>query len=201
MRNRNPKTALALAIACSLGALPTYAESTSDHGSGALSAASHLDISVVVPRVLRFRVGTEGSTIDQITFTVPDTSVGVPGNISGTGGDAAGGSGANVSVIGNGGQITITETNNSAGAGLKHPTLTDTISYAWITTATSDPNLTPPTLSNAGGGTSTPSLNTSNVTNRAAVWTYAYTNPQIVSAGTYGTNANGGRVTYTATMP
>lgn len=201
MKNRNPKIALALAIACALTPLATYAESTSDHGSGTLSAAAHLDISVVVPRVLKFRVGTAGATVDQITFTVPDTSIGVPGSIAGTGGDAGGGSGANVSVMGNGGQVTITETNNSGGAGLKHPTLSDTISYAWITTTSSDPNLNPPTLSNAGGSTSTPSLNTSNVTNRTAVWTYAYTNPQIVSAGTYGTSANGGRVAYTATMP
>jgi hypothetical protein len=201
MKNRNPRIILALAVACALVAPATRAETSSDHGSGALSAASHLDISVVVPRFLRFRVGTAGATIDQITFTVPGANVGDATPVAGTGGDAGSGSAASVSIIGNGGQITITESNNSGGAGLQHATLADTIAYTSITTTSSDPNLNAPTLSNAGGGTSTPVLNTTNITNRAAVWTYAYTNTAVVSAGTYGTSAKGGRVSYTATMP
>jgi hypothetical protein len=44
-------------------------------------------------------------------------------------------------------------------------------------------------------------LNSSNVTNRTAVWTYSYLNTTVPSAGTYGTSAKGGRVTYTASMP
>jgi len=143
-----------------------------------------------------------GATIDQITFTVPAANVGNATPVAGTGGDAGGGSAANVSVLGNGGQITITESNNGTGTGLQHATLADTISYSQITTTSSDTtNLQRPVLSDAGGNTSQPVLNAGNVTNRSAVWTYAYANSNVVSAGTYGTSAKGGRVTYTASMP
>jgi hypothetical protein len=172
------------------------------NGNGALSTNARIDFSVVIPRFLSFRVGTTGVTIDQITFSPTAATVGNSTPISGTGGDAGAGTAANVSVLGNGGQITISEANNSAGAGLKHATLADTISYTEITTSSSDGNLPAPALSNAGGNTSTPVLNgASSVTNRTAVWTYAYANTTIPSAGTYGTSAKGGRVTYTASMP
>ena len=204
----NTKTLiLKAAVAASLGiamcaALPANAESTTVTGAGALSAPAHLDFSIVIPRFLSFRVGTVGATIDQITFTVPAASVGNSTPVAGTGGDAGGGSASNVSVVGNGGQITITEANNGGGTGLHHATLADVINYNQITTSSSDAvNLNAPTLSNAGGNTSTPVLSASNVTNRTAVWTYGYANTTIPSAGTYGTNAHGGRVTYTASMP
>lgn len=201
-KNRNPKIAPAIALACSFAALAAHAETSSDDGAGALSAASRLDLSMVIPRFLTFRVGTAGATIDQITFTVPVASVGNSTPVAGTGGDAGGGSAANVSVIGNGGQVTITESNNSAGLGLKHATLSDSIPYASIATTSSDAaNLNAPALSNARGNTSTPALSASNVTSRSAIWTYAYANTLLASAGTYGTNAKGGRVTYTAAMP
>ena len=197
------KAAVAMAIGAALaGTLPAHAESTSVNGNGALSTTAHLDFSIVIPRFLSFRVGTVGATIDQITFTVPAASVGNSTPVAGTGGDAGGGSAANVSVLGNGGQITISESNNGTGTGLQHATLADTISYSEIATSSSDAvNLNAPTLSNAGGNTSTPVLSAGNVTNRSAVWTYAYANTTIPSAGTYGTSAKGGRVTYTATMP
>jgi len=203
MRTRILKSALAACFGLTLAAaIPVHAESTTVTGAGALSAPAHLDFSLVIPRFLSFRVGTVGATINQITFTVPGASVGNSTPVAGTGGDAGGGTAANVSVVGNGGQITITESNNGAGAGLRHATLTDTIAYSQITTTSSDTtNLQRPVLSNAGGNTSTPVLNASNVTNRTAVWTYAYANTTIPSAGTYGTNAHGGRVTYTAAMP
>ena len=195
-------TALAALVATAVGANNAGAESTTVNGAGALSAPAHLDFSIVIPRFLNFRVGTVGATIDQITFSPTAAVVGNSTPIAGTGGDAAGGSGANVSVLGNGGQVTITESNNSAGAGLKHATLADAINYSQITTSSSDStNLNAPTLSNAGGNTATPVLSASNVTNRSAIWTYAYANTTVPSAGTYGTSANGGRVTYTASMP
>jgi hypothetical protein len=200
MNNRILK--IALAIACAFAALGTHAESSSSNGPGTLSATARLDLPVVVPGILKFRVGSAGAPIGQITFTVPPANVADGTPIAGTGGDAGSGSAANVSVMGNGGQVTITESNNSAGAGLQHATLADTIAYSSISTTSSDSaNLNAPVLSNAGGNTTTPSLNTSNVTNRTAVWTYAYANTALVSAGTYGTNAKGGRVTYAATMP
>lgn len=197
------KAALAMALGATLSAaLPAHAESSSVNGGAGLSTATHLDFSIVIPRFLSFRVGTTGATIDQITFSPTAAQVGNSVSVSGTGGDAGGGTAANVSVVGNGGQITISESNNSLGAGLKHATLADTISYAEITTTSSDAaNLAAPTLSNAGGNTSTPVLSAGNVTNRTAVWTYGYANTTIPSAGTYGTSAKGGRVTYTASMP
>ena len=198
-----PQFALkALAAGIAAAAFSANAETTTVTGAGALSAPAHLDFSVVVPRFLTFRVGTASATIDQITFTVPGANVGDSTPIAGTGGDAAAGSGANVVVKGTGGQVTITESNNGTGTGLQHATLTDTIAFTQITTTSSDAtNLNAPALSNAGGNTSTPVLNSGNVTNRTAVWTYAYANTTIPSAGTYGTSAKGGRVTYTASMP
>lgn len=194
--------ALAIGIAAMGAAFAVHAETTTVTGGGALSAPAHLDFAVVVPRFLTFRVGTNGATIDLITFTVPGANVGDATPIAGTGGDAGGGSAANVAVKGNGGQITITESNNGTGTGLQHATLTDTISFTEIATTSSDAvNLNAPALSNAGGNTATPVLNSSNVTNRTAVWTYSYLNTTIPSAGTYGTSAKGGRVTYTASMP
>jgi len=202
--NKLLKAALAISFGASLAAaIPAHAESVTVTGAGALSAPARLDFSIVIPRFLSFRVGTAGATIDQITFTVPGANVGDSTPIAGTGGDAGGGSAANVSVLGNGGQITITEANNGGGTGLAHATLAGTsISYSQITTTSSDTvNLQRPVLSDAGGNTSTPVLNSGNVTNRSAVWTYAYANSTIPSAGTYGTSAKGGRVTYTAAMP
>jgi hypothetical protein len=197
------KTALALSLGTALaGAIPAHAERTTTTGGGALSTTAHVDFSIVIPRFLTFRVGTASGTIDLITFTVPAANVGDSTPIAGTGGDAGAGTAENVSVLGNGGQVTITESNNSAGAGLAHATLAENIPYTEITTTSSDTaNLQRPVLSNAGGNTSLPVLNSGNVTNRSATWTYAYANTAVHSAGTYGTSAKGGRVTYTASMP
>ena len=201
MKSHFALKALAAGIAATAAAFAANAETTTVTGAGALSAPAHLDFAVVIPRFLTFRVGTNSATIDQITFTVPGANVGDSTPIAGTGGDASA-SAANVAVKGNGGQITITESNNGTGTGLQHATLTDTIAFTQITTTSSDStNLNAPALSNAGGNTATPVLNSSNVTNRTAVWTYAYANTTIPSAGTYGTSAKGGRVTYTAAMP
>jgi hypothetical protein len=201
-RIRASGKAVAIGMLAASAALVARAETTTVTGAGALSAPAHMDFSIVIPRFLSFRVGTAGATIDQITFSVPGASVGNSTPVAGTGGDAAGGSGANVVVLGNGGQVTITPTNNGSGNGLQHSTLAEFINYSQITTTSNDAaNLPAPTLSNAGGVASTPVLNAGNVTNRSAVWTYAYANTSVPSAGTYGTNAKGGRVTYTASMP
>ncbi len=197
------KTAFALGMGAALAAaIPAHAERTTVNGGGALSTDARLDFSIVIPRFLSFRVGTTGATIDQITFTVPAANVGDSTPIAGTGGDAGGGTAANVTVVGNGGQITITENNNGGGSGLAHASLAENISYSEISTTSSDAaNLQRPVLSDAGGNTSLPVLNTGDVTNRSAVWTYSYANSAIHSAGTYGTSTKGGRVTYTASMP
>src|SRR5512140_3486554 len=142
MMMNTKSTILRAAIATALGAgallgFPANAETTTVTGGGALSTPAHLDFAVVVPRFLTFRVGTNTTTIDVITFTVPGANVGDSTAIAGTGGDA-GGTAANVAVKGNGGQITITEANNGTGTGLQHATLTDTISFTQIATTSSD---------------------------------------------------------------
>ena len=206
MKPNQLKKLAALVIAGTAAmAVPQFAsaEQTQVTGAGALSTGARLDFSIVIPRFLRFRVGTNApaTTVDQITFTVPGANVGDSSLIAGTGGDA-GGTAANVTIQGNGGQVTITEANNGGGLGLKHATLAQYINYNQIQTVSSDAaNLQRPVLSNAGGGTSLPVLNAGNVTNRTATWTYSYLNTTIPTAGTYGTTANGGRVTYTASMP
>ena len=202
--NKLLKAALAVSFGATLAAaIPAHAESTTVNGAGTLNAPAHLDFSIVIPQFLSFQVGTAGATIDQITFTVPGANVGNSTPVAGTGGNAGGGSAASVAVVANGGQVTITESNNGGGNGLAHATLAGTyISYSQINTTSSDTtNLQNPVLSDAGGNTSTPVLNTGNVTNRSATWTYAYANTTIPSSGTYGTSTKGGRVTYTAATP
>jgi hypothetical protein len=110
----------------------------------------------------------------------------------------------NVEVVGNNGQVTITPTNSSGGAGIGTGTPSDgRINFDQIGTTTTLAQLPAPVLTNAGGAPVAPTLNSALVTRRTAVWTFSYLNQTIPSAGTYGGvgPANGGRVTYTATMP
>jgi hypothetical protein len=192
---------LAAGVATALAPALVQAEQTTDN-SAPYSTSARLDFRVIIPGFLRLRVGTVGATIDEITFDVPAANVGDSTPIAGTGGDAGGGTAANVHVAGNNGQITITENNNSGSNGLGTGNPADGfIAYTEITTTSSLPQLPAPALSNAGGNTSLPTLNGGQVTNRTGVWTYGYANTTVPSAGTYGGQANGGRVTYTATMP
>ena len=193
---------LAMLAACAL-ALPVCAEQPATDTVAPFNVSARLNFSLTYPGFLRFRVGTAGGTVDTIGFTVPAATVGSSIPIAGAGGDA-GGSSANVQVVGNNGQVTITATNSSAGLGIGTGTASDgRINYNQISTATSSAQLPAPVLTNAGGTTVQPTLNAPLVTQRTAVWTYAYLNQTIPSAGTYGgaVAARGGRVTYTATMP
>jgi len=180
-----------LLAAIGMTPLAVLAESDFDSGAGALSAAARLNLRVTIPEFLFFRVGNTGATIDTITFAPAVIDVGDSTPVAGTGGDAAAGSGASVRLVSNAGQITITETNDTSnglegGAG--------DIALTEISVTSDDANLGTPTLSNAGGGTSTPVLNGGNVTNRSAVWTYAYNNTTIPEADNYDVE-----ITYTAT--
>ena len=179
------------------------AEQPATDATAPFNVSARLNFSLTYPGFLRFRVGSTGATVDTIGFTVPAANVGSSVPIAGTGGDA-GGSSANVEVVGNNGQVTITATNRSAGLGIGTGTASDgRINYNQISTTTSSAQLPAPLLTNAGGTTVQPALNAPLVTQRTAVWTYAYLNQTIPSAGTYGgaNAARGGRVTYTATMP
>lgn len=194
------KLLLAAGVAAALAPAALQAETAFDTTSP-YSAAVNLDFRIIIPGFLRLRVGTAGAPIDQITFTVPAANVGDTTPIAGTGGDAAP-SASNVSVQGNNGQVTITETNSSGGTGLGTGVVADGfINYNQITTASSNGSLPAPTLSNAGGNTALPALTGTKITNQNAVWTFSYLNTTVPAAGTFGGSANGGRVTYTATMP
>lgn len=189
-------------LAAGLPATPVSAEQRNDT-TNPLNVNARLNFRVVYPRFLSFRVGTTGAAVNLLDFTVPAAQVGSGTPIAGTGGDA-GPSGVNVQVVGNNGQVTITPTNNSGGLGIGTGAPADgRINYNQIGTATSVPQLPAPVLANAGGAAVTPTLNSALVTQRTAVWTFSYLNQTIPSAGTYGGagGANGGRVTYTATMP
>ena len=181
-------------------AIPQFAraESNSDSGAGILSAAADLDFRIIVPRFLFFRVGTAGAgNVDEIQFDLTG-SVGILGDgtdISATAGGDAGVGQVNVVVLSNAGQITITETNNGGGSGLSDGG-TNNISYAELLTSSNAGTLAAPTLSDAGGNTSTPTLTAGNVTVRSAVWTYSYDNTAVYEAATYT-----GTATYTATSP
>ncbi|MBL0143382.1 MAG: hypothetical protein IPP91_15045 [Betaproteobacteria bacterium] len=188
------------ALAIAGGAL---AEQPATDTTAPYAVDARLNFRIVYPAFLRFRVGTAGATINTLTFAVPVANVGDSTAIAATGGDTGGGSALNVEVAGNNGQVTITATNSSGGLGIGTGRAADgRISYDQIATTTSDPQLPAPLLTNAGGTTSQPALSSSLVTKRAAVWSFAYLNQILPSAGSYGGSAaRGGRVTYTAAMP
>jgi hypothetical protein len=188
------KHIVTLGLLTAIGLAPLAAQAESDSGSGASpSAAARLNLQVVIPSFLLFRIGSTGATIDTITFSPGAAVVGDSSSIDGTGGDA-GPSGASVRLRSNGGQVTIAETNDGGGNGL-NGTATD-ISLTEISVSSDDAALDTPTLSDAGGNTSSPTLTGGNVTNRSAVWTYAYNNTTVPDADTYDVE-----ITYTASTP
>lgn len=190
-------------LAC--GALPSHADVSVATGAGA-SASARINFRVIVPAFLRFRIGSDVvGQADTLTFVVPYQRVGDGASVPAQGGDARDGSGETVSVFSNGGQVTITESNNSGGTGLAEESGVERfISYASIRTVSSDPAYLPsPSLSDTGGNTALPVMNTAGVTNRTSVWTYTYANSEgfVPPQGTYGGSTRGGQVTYTAAIP
>ena len=189
---------LALAGVASLGLIaltPAFAESDFQTGGGALNANARLDFRVVIPKFIRFQVGSAGATIDLVEFTVPAANVGDATPIARTNGGAV-----PVLLQSNNGNVSLTATtlgqlNNGAG---------ENISFADISSTSSDPNFNVPTLVNGGTSaavTVTPNVGT-RVINRTANWTFSYANTSTVGAGSYGgVNVNNGRVTYTASLP
>lgn len=181
------------------------AESNFQTGAGALSASTHVDFQIVVPKMLYLRVGTgvdrtTVNTVDLITFNVPAANVGDASVIAGTGGDLTAGV-VTARVLSNSGTVTlstITPNGIKDAAG-------DVISYGQIALAvgnnTTATPFTPPAMTDGTTTTSTiaPTLN---VVNQDAKWTFTFKNQNVVAAGTYGgVNTNQSRVTYTAAIP
>jgi len=189
---------LAFNAACCLPAA-VLAESNSDNTGPTYSASARLNLQVVIPSFLYFQVGSTGTgSIDTITFSPTAGQLGSSSPISGAGGNAASGSGADVVVRGNGGQITITESNNGGGLGFSDGG-SNNISLSEISVDDSaNASLPAPTLSDTGGNTSQPALNggASQVTDQSSTWVYAYSNTTVPEAGTYDV-----QLTYTASMP
>jgi hypothetical protein len=191
---RFTKTLIAAAL---LASVPMLANAESDFqtGAGALNANARLDFRVVVPKFIRFQVGSAGNVVDLVEFTVPAANVGDGSDIARTNGGAV-----PVSLQSNNGNVSLTATtlgqlNNGAG---------ENISFAEILSTSSDPLFNAPTLLNGATSaaiTVTPNVGT-RVINRTANWSFAYSNTNFTGAGNYGgVNVNNGRVTYTASLP
>jgi hypothetical protein len=194
-----------LVIALGLGATAISGNVLAASGTSTATpavVANQVNFSIVIPAFLTFRVGTVGATINTMLFTVPVANVGNATAVAATGGDApAGGTGVNVSVIGNRGQVTITTAVAGAGAGLGTGTAADGfINYNQISTvSTNVGGLNAPVLANAAVPAVLPTLGVGpagRVTNQTAIWNYSYLNTTVPSSGTYT-----GSATYTATMP
>lgn len=188
--------ALSGIVAASFAAIaPAHADSKFTTGAGAISAAPQLDFRVIIPKFIRFSVGTAvDGTVDLVEFTVPAANVGDTSDIARTNGGVVA-----VSLLSNGGNVTLTGTTTGA--------LTDgveNISFAEILSTSDSAGLNAPTLVDGAASaplTITPNVGTK-VVNRTANWSFAYSNTNVVGAGSYGgVNTNNGRVTYTASLP
>lgn len=184
-----------------------FANAESNFATGAAAqstgagASARLDFRIVIPEFIYFRVGSSGGTIDTVNFEpTADDVYNATSDIAATAGSGT----VAVSLVSNAGGVRITPSNNSGGNGLSNGLATPNyISYAQINTATGDPALPAPELLNPGGTSVniTPNIS-ANVTRITTTWTYTYDNPtDPPAAGTYGTAANGGQVTYTAAIP
>jgi len=199
-------------LAAAAAAVPMLcsAESNFQNGAGALTATAHVDFQITIPKFLFLRVGSGTGTaaggfgtlgtIDLITWAPTAAQVGNGTALAGTGGDLTGGVETAV-VVANNGNVTLSSTTTGPlndGAG-------DAISYGKITT-TATANTTATTLAApalADGATTTVTLTAvGKVVQQDAKWAYTYANNTTPPAGTYGgVNSNGGRVTYTASLP
>jgi hypothetical protein len=203
MRSTLKPLALLMILLTSWPGIAT-AEQPATDTNAPFAVAARLNMRLVYPRFLFFRVGTAGAAVNLLTFTAAAGAVGNSTPVAATGGTALGGTALDIEVRGNNGQVTITANNSSGGLGLGTGVVADgRINYNQIATTSSTPLLPAPALTNAGGTTAQPALNSALVTQQAAQWSYAYLNNTVPSAGTYGGTvaARGGQVTYTATMP
>lgn len=191
------KLGAAAMVAALLAPFGAQAESSFATGAGALSTTASVDFRITIPKFLSLRVGPTGSGISIIDFAPAAANVGSGTPVAGTGGDAGPGA-VTATVIGNGGAVTLVA--NTPGA-LNNGVATQTISWAQVTTASSNPSLLAPTLAN-GASASTTIAAVNGVANQTGTWTYSYANGVVPAAGTYGgVNVNNGRVTYTASTP
>jgi hypothetical protein len=189
------KQLLILTLAWLPGIAPLVAETVTVAGpqGSELSAATRLNLRVVIPRFLHFRVGRPSASVDSLAFEPATDAAGDGMAVSGTGGDAAGGSGTGVVLRSNAGQITIVSGNDGGIGGLGS---NGGISLSEITVRSDSAGLQTPQLSDAGGTTATAILSRGGITDRRAIWSYEYDNSRAVEPGSYSA-----AIIYTATSP
>jgi hypothetical protein len=205
--NKFSRRAISVAACLAAFGAPMLASAESNVSTGTgtpLTTTAHVDFSVVVPKFVSLQVGTAGSGIDGITFTVPGLTVGNGTAVAGVGGDQTGGV-VTAILKGNNGNITLTSV---TGGALSDGAAGDTLSFTQISTTAGVrtaalPVLQPPPLGDGVAGTGTVTVTATNkIVNSDAKWTFSYLNTAIPAAGTYGgVNTNNSRVTYTASMP
>jgi hypothetical protein len=175
------KSALVLAMAAPLMA-SADSQLVIGNATQTTGASANLDFRVIIPRVLFLQVGN-ATTVDEVEFDLGSTQPG-SGTVNRTNGTTV-----PVTVLGNGGLVTLTSTN---GGDLISGT--DTIPWSQIAATSSDPTNFP-SPSPVGAAVSL-GLTAGKVTNRTADWTFTFANSAVVGEGTYV-----GQVTYTATLP
>ena len=198
-----------LLVTAFLAALPMMANAESQFTTGTgtpITASARVDFTIVVPKIIYLRVGTGSNlandvVVNLVTFTVPAANLGNSTPVAGTGGDLTNGV-VTARVVGNNGTVTLSSTTTG---NLTTGVAAELIPYSQITTTpavlSSATALPAPALA-SGATTSIALTQVNRVTNQDARWTYTYLNNAVVASGTYGgVNVNGGRVTYTASMP
>lgn len=197
MKHLNKQSIIGLIVAAiGMGPVTSLADSGSST-AGSPSVAVDLDFRVVIPGIMRFRVGTDTTgTADEVLFEPAAADVGNGGDVTATNNGTV-----TVSIFSNAGLITITPTNDGLGNGLNNGTVGENIPYSEILVSESEPAFANPTLSNAGGPpdatTPTPTSGNNKVTKYDnESWTFKYDNTTDYPVGTYT-----GTVTYTATTP
>ena len=204
MRNIILKSAVVLALGIPLVA---SAESNFTTGAGSpITATAKVDFTIIIPKFVSLQVGAAGVGINLITFDMTAAAASI-GNATAQAATAGSGDLANgvvtAKVTGNNGQVTLSV---AAAAGGLVTAGGDTIPFSEITTTTavntSATALPAPVLTNGTSAGVLAALTGTKITNQDAKWTYKYANTAVVAAGTYGgVNVQGGRVTYTASMP
>ena len=182
-----------------------------DHTGPPYSVQVELEYEIIIPRVLYFRVGSAGNTVDTVEFDVgqslgtgnnmvlstPGLPLGNGAPIAATSNNPGGPGVIPVEVKANVGNVSIQATVSNA-QGLQGDN-GQFLNYNQIRTVSSDSTSFPaPVLANASIApvVIAPSGFGGHVTIRTANWTYSYLNQTTPAAGTYT-----GTVTYTATAP
>lgn len=195
------KKHLLVALISGLVASSAVAESniSASAGTTSLSTSASLKFKVLVPRILYLRVGSVGSTIDEVTFTVglaaplDDLSSDIDNVPYSAAIPPASGGAATVT----GGAVAVQLWNNVGSVDLN--CAGDALSNGSDNIPLADIKVTDGgTLDHPGTdlGCGSISVGSAGVTNLSDTWTYSYTPTTLPATGTYTTE-----ITYTASQP